>query len=147
MMDELNEEARGIIGEYYEGEYPVIVKFVNELPAADIQKQMTSLTIVSWQYDGDDNNGMPPQEVNEKMIMLEVALEKMMHVTKQYVHAYSRTGNNLKELVYYSVGLDGFMASLNEALKGHERYPIDIDFYDDAEWTELKQLIEDFKGK
>lgn len=146
-MDKLNEETTGIIGEYYEGEYPIIVKFVNELPTIDIQRQMTSLTIVSWQYDGTSNNGMPLQDVNKKMIMLEEALADAMQITKQYVHAYSRTGNNLKELVYYSVGMDGFMASLNETLKGHERYPIEVDFYNDPEWTEMKTLIEDFKGK
>jgi hypothetical protein len=39
------------------------------------------------------------------------------------------------------------MPLLNEALQSHESYPIDIAFYEDTEWTELKKLIEDFKEK
>jgi hypothetical protein len=146
-MDNPDKEHKGIIGRYYEGTLPVIVKFVNELPAIDTQKQLTSLTVVSWKYDGSSNNGMPTKEINEKMITLESALEKTMDESKSFVHAYSRTGNDLKEFVYYCKGMDEFMPLLNETLQSHERYPIDIDFYEDPEWMELKKLIEDFKKK
>ena len=145
-MDEAGEH-KGIIGRYYEDKFPVIVKFVNELPTIKAQNHLPSLTVVSWKYDGASNNGMPPKEINEKMIALESVLEKTMVESNLFVHAYSRTGNNLKELVYYSTGLDEFMSLLNESLKNHERYPIEIDFYEDQEWTELKKLIQDFKRK
>lgn len=144
-MDESNTEPKGIIGRYYEGKFPVIVKFVNELPPIDIQKRFTSLAVVSWKYDGSSNNGMPTENVNEKMLVLEDALETTLEKSKSYVHAYSRTGNNLKEFVYYSKGMDEFMSLLNETLESHERYPIGIDFYEDPDWTELKKLFEDFK--
>lgn len=36
---------------------------------------------------------------------------------------------------------------LNETLQSHEPDPIDIAFYEDPEWTELKKLIEEFKDK
>lgn len=146
-MDKSNTEDKGIIGRYYEGQFPVIVKFVNELPSIDIQKSLTSLTVISWKYDGSLNNGMPTQDINEKMLVLEDALETTLNKSKSYIHAYSRTGNNLKEFVYYSKGMDEFMSLLNETLENHERYPINIDFYKDPEWTELKKLIEDFKKK
>ena len=146
-MDKLNTEPKGIIGRYYEGKFPVIVKFVNALPTIDIQKSLTSLTAISWEYDGSSNNGMPRREVNKKMLVLEDALNKRMEKSKSYIHAYSRTGNNLKEFVYYSKGLDEFMTLLNEELQSHERYPIEIDFYEDPEWSELKKILEDFKEK
>lgn len=146
-MDKSNTEPKGIIGRYYEGKFPVVVKFVNELPTIDTQKHFTSLTVVSWKYDGSSNNGMPTKEINEKMLVLEGALSKTIEKSKSYVHAYSRTGNNLKEFVYYSKGLDEFMPLLNETLQSHESYPIDIDFYEDPEWAELKKLLEDFKEK
>lgn len=146
-MDKPNTDAKGIIGRYFENKLPVIIKFVNELPSIDTQKRLTSLTVVSWKYDGSSNNGMPTNEINEKMIVLEDALQKTMNKSNAYVHAYSRTGNNLKEFVYYSKGMDEFMSLLNETLQNHERYPIDIDFYEDPEWKELKKLLEDFKAK
>lgn len=146
-MDKSNSEQKGIIGRYYEEEFPVIVKFVNELPSIDTQKRLTSLTVVSWKYDGSANNGMPTKGINQKMLVLEDALNDTLEKTNLYYHAYSRTGNNLKEFVYYSKGMDVFMSLLNETLQSHESYPIDIAFYEDTEWTELKKLIEDFKGK
>lgn len=145
-MDEAGEH-KGIIGRYYEDEFPIIVKFVNELPIIETQNNLPLLTVVSWKYDGTSNNGMPTKEINEKMIALEDALANSMDKSNLFVHAYSRTGNNLKEFVYYSKNQDEFMSLLNESLKSHENYPIIIDFYDDPEWTELKKLIKDFKRK
>ena len=49
----------------------------------------------------------------------------------------SKTGNGLKELIYYIRDRDGFSERLNAALAGQPRYPIDITFYHDPEWQEL----------
>jgi hypothetical protein len=45
------------------------------------------------------------------------------------------------------MGLDVFMPLLNETLRSHEKYPINIEFYKDPEWKEFKNLLEDFKDK
>ena len=143
--EEIPSEENGIIGRYYENELPVIVKFVNEFPEDLKRKRLPMLTVVSWKYEGETNNGMPLADINEKMILFEEAIENTMDSSKQYQHAYSRTGNNLKEFVYYSSSQDKFMNLLNKTLVGHERYPIEINFYEDPEWSEFKKLIEDFK--
>jgi len=136
---------KGIIGRYYENELPVIVKFVNEFPDESTRRKFPILTVVSWKYEGETNNGIPLTEVNNRMIELEEAIENMMDTSKQYQHAYSRTGNNLKELVYYSRSQDNFMELLNKTLATHEKYPIGINFYEDLEWSEFKKTLEDFK--
>lgn len=143
---EVSAKEKGIIGRYYENDLPVIVKFVNEFPENHLRIKFPMLTVISWKYEGETNNGMPLTETNEKMIVLEDAIENTMDSSKQYLHAYSRTGNNLKEFVYYSSSQDQFMTLLNETLVTHERYPIEINFYDDPEWNEFKKLIEDFKN-
>jgi hypothetical protein len=89
-------EEKGIIDRYYENQRPVIVKFVNEFPCDIIRKNFPILTVVSWKYEWGTNNGMPLNEVNEKMIVLEDAFERTMDVSRQYQPAYTRTGNNLK---------------------------------------------------
>lgn len=143
----MDKEATGIIGRYYEDGFPVILKFVNELPSIEVQNLFPLLTVISWKYDGDLNNGMPKDEINQQMIILEDALIEAMNITKSFVHAFSRTGNNLKEFVYYCKGLDSFMLLLNETLQNHEPYPISIDFYDEPDWNEFKKLLDDFKEK
>lgn len=139
------QDETGIIGRYYEDNFPVIVKFVNEFPEESVRTKYPMLTVVSWKYKGEGNNGMPLKDVNKKMIVLEDAIDNAMNSSKLFQHAYSRTGNNLKEFIYYSTNQDDFMKVLNDALAEHERYPIEINFYQDEEWSEFQKLIDDFK--
>ena len=136
----------GIIGEYYENDFPVIVKFVNRIPHETTQSKLPMLTVISWKYDGSQRNGMPLKEVNQRMIKLEEAIATSNLDNELFKHAYSRTGNNLKELVYYSSSQEEFMQNLNKTLSKHERYPIEISFYEDKEWCEFNKLLNDFKA-
>lgn len=137
----------GIIGEYFENGFPVIMKFINELPKKEIMIKLPLLVVVSWKYYGEKNNGMPEKTINKKMIVLERAIEKSMETSEIVAHAYSRTGNNLKEFVYYGTNQEDFMALLNKTLENHEEYPIEIDFYEDKEWLEFKKVLADFREK
>ena len=142
------DEPKGIIGRVYINGFPVIYKFVNEFPEEKIRLQYPRLVVVSWQYDGAENNGMPIDEINKEMIKLEDALEEGIENKGLCKHIYSRTGNNLKELVYQIRSDDEFLKALNESLFSHQRYPIEITFYEDKEWKDFKELLNDFnKGR
>ena len=138
------EEEKGIIGRVYEDGLPVIYKFVNELPPEEIRNHLSWLTVISWKYDGASNNGMPQSEENQKMVVLEDAIEDHIENDKVLRHIYSRTGNNLKELVYYIHDRDEFLESFNKALTNHPRYPIEINFYEDKKWEDFQKLLNDF---
>ncbi|NVK84510.1 MAG: DUF695 domain-containing protein [Cytophagia bacterium] len=139
-----SENQKGVIGEYYESGKPVIVKFVNEIPNDETIRNLPWLTIISWKYDPEINNGMPPKEVNEKMIKLENALEVFYSIVNTR-WIYNRTGNGLKEFNYQISDRDQFIKELNKALRGHERYPIEITFYEDSDWKEFRKLVKDFE--
>jgi len=126
-----NQTQKGIIGRYYEDGYPIIVKFVNELPRKDIMSKLPFLTVLSWKYNGNDNDGMPSKNVNKRMMRLERALENSSKNNNLFKHAYSRTGNNLKEYAYYTTNQEDFLNMLNKTLEKHDRYPIGINFYQD----------------
>lgn len=143
-MQDQKDEPSGVIGKTHENGRPVIWRFVDEFPSAEERNHMAWLTVVSWKYDGDKNNGMPLPEVNQRVIQLEDALEGQVEAPNVCRHAFSRTGNNLKEFAFYVSSQDEFLARLNGALEGHDRYPIEITFYEDREWTELAQLLSDF---
>jgi len=102
-------QATGVIGKATEGGKPVIYAFESELPNFNVQEQLKVLTVISWKYDGDDNNGMPLPSENERMIALEDALIDKLDGSQNTYHAYSRTGNNLKEFSYYVQSKDQFM--------------------------------------
>lgn len=140
------EEGKGIVGRVYEDGVPVIYKFVNELPDDAVRDNLSWLTVISWKYDGTSNNGMPLEDINQRMITLEDAIENHIENDNALRHVYSRTGNNLKELVYYIHDREQFLRAFNEILSGHPRYPIEINFYEDAEWKDFKRLRNDFSN-
>lgn len=123
---------------------PVVYKFTNAAPPESIRKKLPWLTVISWKYDGSENNGMPPKEINEAMINLEDALEKITGRESIYLNVYSATGNNLKEFAFYIADRELFMAKFNHALSDQPAYPIEINFYEDIEWSDLAKLHQDF---
>jgi hypothetical protein len=147
MKNDVN-EPQGVIGRSYKDDLPVIWKFVNAEPSVDTREALPWLTVISWEYDGSDNNGMPVKALNEQMVRLEKAIEDGVEATGFCEHAISKTGSNLKELIYYIHDRDSFLEHLNVALGHHERYPIEITFDEDPEWTEHSNARSLFdKGK
>ncbi|AFM13965.1 hypothetical protein Turpa_3327 [Turneriella parva DSM 21527] len=142
----IDKTEKGIIGRTTENGRPVIWKFINEIPNDAKRRKLPWLTVISWKYDGDSNNGMPSKDVNDQMIRLEETIEQRLEKKGFCEHANSRTGNNLKEFVYYIANREQFMARFNEALTEHPAYPIEINFYEDPEWKEFASLINDFGG-
>jgi hypothetical protein len=126
----------GVIGRSYENGFPVIWRFVNEEPSESTRAALPWLTVISWEYDGAGDDGMPGSYLNERMIELEDAIQDNVLATGFCEHAISRTGNNLKEMSFYIHSRDSFMERLNLVLKSHDRYPIEIKFYNDPDWKE-----------
>lgn len=119
---------------------PLIYKFIADAPPLNLQQQMPWLTVVSWKYDAAENNGLPSAQVNKEMIRLEDGLETIEGNGVVYLDAYTVTGNGLKEFVYYIADREAFMANFNQALSEHPAYPIEINFYEDRDWSDLAKL-------
>ncbi|MBM0103739.1 DUF695 domain-containing protein [Steroidobacter sp. S1-65] len=134
------EEPNWIVAEGRESGNRVIFKFLGEMPEPEARAKMGVLTVIAWKYDGAANEGLPPATDRERMNTLEDTLDLIdADILKP---AFSRTGNNLKELAYYIGDRERFLASLNRVLRGHDRYPIEISFYEDPQWRELEQFID-----
>jgi len=140
----MNGEEKGIIGEVEEDGFPVVFKFVDELPSEETRGRFGWLTVITWKNDGNQRNGMPPEETNSQMRNLEHAIEENIQSKGHCLHAYSKTGNSLKELVYYISDRDEFMREFNAALRGQPRYPLEIDFYEDGGWQDFQKILEMF---
>ena len=144
MGNAMSEEKSGVIGTITEDGNPVIYAFDNQLPPKEITEQLGWLTVISWKYDASTNNGMPEHNVNERMIELEDALSEEFYQSSNSKWVYNRTGNGLKEFSYYIDQRDLFIEQLNFVLESHPAYPIEINFYEDPEWSDFKQLLADF---
>ena len=119
--------------------YPVVMKVMEELPPESVRDRFGWLTVISWKYDRVENNGMPLPALNSQMVDLEHAIDDIQE-NNLCVQVYSKTGNGLKELVYYISDRDEFMKAFNEVLADHPRYPLDIEFFDDPEWGDLQTV-------
>lgn len=119
--------------------YPVVMKVIKELPPGSVRDRFRWLTVISWRYERTENNGMPLPAVNSQMVDLEHAIDDIQE-DDLCVQVYSKTGNGLKELVYYINDRDEFMKAFNEALADHPTYPLDIEFFDDPDWGDLQTV-------
>lgn len=140
-----NAEEKGVIAKAYENDSPVIYTFVEQMPSEQVRHQLPWLTVISWTYDGSTTNGMPLETDNAGMMRLEDVIEDNIENDGVLRHSYSRTGNNLKELVYYIHDQNLFLAAFNSALESHPKYPIKITFYKDEKWEEFQRLLNKIK--
>ena len=143
----LEKEPLGIVGTAKIDGKRVVYRFVTRGPTDEQRKNLPWCAVVSWKYDGTENEGMPAKAVQERMRVLDDSLEKGVVKEGSCEHLISRTGNNLKELIYYIRDRDAFIEQLNNALADHEAFPIEIEFFADPEWKELMDLRADFKTR
>jgi len=137
----------GVIGRVYEDGLPLIYSFLNEQPSQDNVARFQWLTIVSWKYDGSNNNGMPPEATNAQMIALEDSLSEQFENSPNSIWVFNRTGNHLKEFAYYINDRDTFIEILNHTLSSEPGYPIEVNFYNDPTWQEIRNLLEEFRSE
>jgi hypothetical protein len=136
-------EASGRIVQTWKDGQRILWTYVPELPAQDAQHALPWLTVLRWEYNGSDSEGMPTADENQHMLMLDVALGKIER-PGFCVEGYRRIGAGLREFVFYIADRDKFLQEFNHCVANDRRYPITIMFYKDEEWTELRDLIDDF---
>ena len=125
-----------IVGKYEIDGNVVVMKVLENRPPKAVRELFSWLTVVTWRYDGDENSGMPLPEVNEQMVLLETTVD-ILQERQLCMQVYTKTGDGLKELVYYIGDREEFMRAFNEVLADQPRYPLEIDFYEDPDWSDL----------
>jgi hypothetical protein len=89
---------------------------------------------IRWTYDLGARNGMPPSDINEKQVGLEDAIETLGEGPLGYLMLVF-TGAGRKDWLYYVVDPGDWVHRLNELLKRHESYPLDIENWPDERWS------------
>jgi hypothetical protein len=87
---------------------------------------------------------MPQPQTNERMQELERILSPLFEDQDDSVHAYNRTGGNLKEFTYHVGDPGKFMTKLNDALRPLPRFPINIAFVHDEDWSDFQDIASMF---
>jgi hypothetical protein len=140
-----NLERTGVIAETLKDNLRILWTYVPGMPPEDVRLAAPWLTVVRWLYDGAANEGMPTADDNQHMLQLESILRDMED-QEVCIEAYRRIGAGLREFVFYIADRDEFLQVFNSQVATHPQYPIEIKFYKDETWSELKDLIDDLKS-
>lgn len=136
-------EPLGRIVQTWKDGLRILWTYVPEIPAQAARRAMPWLTVVRWEYDGSGNEGMPSADETCHMLMLEAALGKIEH-PRFCLEGYRRIGAGVREFVYYISDCNRFLQEFNNSAAKDPRYPATIKFYEDAAWSDLQKLIDDF---
>ena len=137
--------AQWIVGEYESNGNVIVMKVIEDRPPQRVRELFEWLTVISWNYDGSARKGMPDPRINEQMVLLETTIDKLQE-RQLCMQVYTKTGDGLKELVYYIGDREEFMRAFNEVLADQPRYPLEIDFYEDPDWSDLKTVHQIYLG-
>ena len=81
---------------------------------------------------------MPSKPEREAMDQMEDFLNPQVEGSS--ILALVSTGENLREWIFYATSEDQFLASLNSALAGRQRYPIEVHTAPDPEWSSYSRF-------
>ena len=102
-------------------------------------KNLRSAIEISWPYTSD--SPFPAPTDNQQMIAFEEAIDELASENGHSELVQVSTGNGVKEWLFYSADQSRFMQRMNELLKGHPVYPLQIEFYEDPDWQIWSETI------
>jgi hypothetical protein len=123
---------------------PFILRYMSELPDTKTRANYGWLTVISWSY-AVRGKGMPQAADNTRLNELEGIIHEKLEPAGHCILVISRTGNGQREWSYYIRDRDEFIAAFNDALADKPRFPIEITFYEDPQWSELRDLHRNVK--
>lgn len=94
---------------------------------------------VTWHYS-PDTKGMPDEKSAELMENVLIALKKAMEKDKLAILTGVYTGDNERNMIFYTRNVAAFGNKLNEALIPFEKLPISIYTENDPEWNEYAEM-------
>jgi hypothetical protein len=112
----------------------VVMRLRTEPPAdADIDSYSTAV-VIKWEYPRVHGTASPPADVLQQMEVFGEAVAGLGWATGCCYLMNVGTGLGVREWCYYTTDRAEFMRRFNALLAGHNRYSLEIEFYDDPEW-------------
>ena len=99
-----------------------------------------TLVAITWEFAEYDAPFKFQGSIQEHHSDLE---QSLAHLIEEYgVLILVRTGEGVKEWLWYVKDFENWMTKLNQSFSGKPAFPIKINSYDDPEWGTFKQLNE-----
>jgi hypothetical protein len=119
----------------------IIFRFAKDFREGFQRSKYPARVILVWRYKSE--SGMPSQSEREAMDQMEDLLSPQVEGSS--ILALVSTGENLREWIFYATTEAQFLDSLNNALAGKQRYPIEVHATADPEWSSYSRFRKDVR--
>jgi len=140
------EQDPWLVGESDEEGMPMVFRIREQIPAGVDIEQYPNMVCVVWEYANTLGNGMPSNEIAERQMAFEDALDEFIETGGANEHMIVVIGNGRKEWIWYAKNPDHWIEGFSEALKDHPPFPVEIQGYEADGWqayNDLKQALSD----
>ncbi len=120
---------------------PIIYRYRPQIDLNINHAEYSTMVVISWLFDGSENNGFPDPNINKQQNLLEELLAHLDNPNDSFLTQIV-THNGSKEWLWYVKNCDDWMSKLNLSLSGQSAFPITIHFYDEPEWATYKGFID-----
>ncbi|OUC15135.1 MAG: hypothetical protein B0A82_08535 [Alkalinema sp. CACIAM 70d] len=111
----------------------IVFRYAKEFRPAFEKSSLPNRVILVWRYQSQ--SGMPATAEREAMDRLEDLLTPFLEKPGFATLSLVSTGENLREWTYYVKSEAEFLQTLNKALSGQPRFPIEIHAAPDPKWS------------
>lgn len=127
-----------------EGQH-LLFRVRQELPAGVLKMNYPELISVFWEFDAEENDGMPDEETSEVHFEFEQAVHPLDAPEYSYLMLVI-TGGGRKEWHFYARDEAEWIDQLNELLADHPEYPLQIEVSADPEWSLYSNVMDGIAG-
>ncbi len=120
--------------------FPIIYRYLSALDSNISQSDYATMVVISWEFNGSNNNGFPDAATNEEQQKLEDLLDWLDSSENSFLTQVV-TCNGSKEWLWYVKDCDDWMDKLNQSLSDCPAFPIGINFFDEPEWQTYNGFI------
>ncbi|MEK8031598.1 DUF695 domain-containing protein [Ideonella sp. DXS29W] len=111
----------------------IIHRYRSEFGPSFTRSSYPERIVITWNYQSVE--GMPSRAERESMDRMEDLLAPYVEQASISVLVWVSTGEGVREWVYYAKSKDEFMNKVDEALRGHHRFPVQFKLWKDPQWT------------
>lgn len=121
----------------------MILRFRTGNPSEADRELFNKLIMVRWAYDQQDTSGLPSSDVIDLMDEFE---ERVLDASDEARWSGSCVAvvahNGVREWRFYTPDTSTFQTEFSKALGGMGPYPLDLQVFDDPDWTALGEIRE-----
>jgi len=123
-------------------EKPTVLRFRPSLEAHLGDEKYPRRLLIVWQFDPEDNSGMPSETQSADMKDFEDMLIQTLDHDRLAILAFVFTTLGSREWHFYFSDISEAGIRINQALAATPGLPITLKVEDDPNWDELRQILQ-----